>query len=33
MTDALAPIATKIATFVRLLSSDKDGEIIVAART
>jgi hypothetical protein len=31
MTDALAPIVTKLATFVRLLSSDKEGEIVAAA--
>jgi hypothetical protein len=31
MTDALAPIAAKLATCVRLLSSDKDGEIVAAA--
>jgi hypothetical protein len=31
MTDALAPIATKLATLVRLLSSDKEGEIVAAA--
>jgi hypothetical protein len=31
MTDVLAPIATKLAIFVRLLPSDKDGEIIAAA--
>jgi hypothetical protein len=31
MTDALAPIAAKLATFVRVLSSDKEGEIVAAA--
>ena len=31
MTDALAPIVTKLATFVHLLSSDKEGEIVAAA--
>jgi hypothetical protein len=31
MNDALAPIANKLASFVRLLSSDKDGEVIAAA--
>jgi hypothetical protein len=31
MTEALAPIAAKLATFVRLLSSDKEGEIVAAA--
>jgi hypothetical protein len=31
MSDALAPIATKLATFIRLLSSDKEGEIVAAA--
>jgi hypothetical protein len=31
MTDALAPIATKLARCVRLLSSDKGGEIVAAA--
>ena len=28
----LAPIAARLATFVRLLSSDKDGEVVAAAR-
>jgi hypothetical protein len=32
MADALTPIAAKLATFIRLLSSDKDGEVVVAAR-
>jgi len=32
MSDLLAPIATRLATFVRLLSSDKEGEIVAAAR-
>ena len=31
MTDALAPIAARLATFIRLLSSDKEGEIVAAA--
>ena len=31
MTDALAPIAARVATFIRLLSSDKEGEIVAAA--
>ena len=31
MTDALAPIVNKLATFIRLLSSDKEGEVIAAA--
>jgi hypothetical protein len=32
MADALTPIVAKLATFIRLLSSDKDGEVIAAAR-
>jgi hypothetical protein len=28
----LTPIASRLATFIRLLSSDKDGEIVAAAR-
>jgi hypothetical protein len=32
MADALTPIAAKLATFIRLLSSDKDGEVVAAAR-
>jgi hypothetical protein len=32
MTDILDPIARRLATFVRLLSSDKEGEIVAAAR-
>ena len=31
MSDALAPIAGKLAKFVRMLSSDKDGDVIAAA--
>ena len=31
MTDALAPLATKLANFIRLLSSDKEGELIATA--
>lgn len=32
MSDALAPIADKLKRFIRLLSSDSDGEVIAAAR-
>jgi hypothetical protein len=32
MADALTQIAAKLATFIRLLSSDKDGEVVAAAR-
>jgi hypothetical protein len=32
MNDALAPIAARVATFIRLLASDKDGEIIAAVQ-
>jgi hypothetical protein len=28
----LAPIASRLATFIRLLASDKDGEVVAAAR-
>jgi hypothetical protein len=28
----LAPISTKLANFIRLLASDKDGEVVAAAR-
>jgi hypothetical protein len=30
--DALAPIADKLKRFIRLLSSDSDGEVVAAAR-
>jgi hypothetical protein len=30
--DVLAPIANRLATLIRLLSSDKDGEVLAAAR-
>jgi hypothetical protein len=30
--DALAPIADKLKSFIRLLSSDSDGEVVAAAR-
>jgi hypothetical protein len=32
MADALAPIADKLKRFIRLLSSDSDGEVVAAAR-
>jgi len=32
MTDALAPIVSKLAACIRMLSSDKDGDVINAAR-
>ena len=32
MADALAPIADKVKRFIRLLSSDSDGEVVAAAR-
>jgi hypothetical protein len=32
MTDVLAPIANKLAAAVRMLSSDRDGDIVAAAR-
>jgi hypothetical protein len=32
MTDALTPIANKLAACIRMLSSDKDGDIVNAAR-
>lgn len=31
MSDALAPIAGKLAKFIRMLSSDQDGDVIAAA--
>jgi hypothetical protein len=32
MADALAPIADKLKPLIRLLSSDRDGELVAAAR-
>jgi hypothetical protein len=32
VSDALAPIADKLKRFIRLLSSDSDGEVVAAAR-
>ena len=32
MTDMLTPIANKLAACIRMLSSDKDGDVITAAR-
>ena len=32
MTDVLAPIVGKLAACIRMLSSDKDGDVITAAR-
>ena len=32
MADALAPIADRLQQFIRLLSSDRDGEVVSAAR-
>jgi hypothetical protein len=32
VSDALAPIANKLKRFIRLLSSDSDGEVVAAAR-
>jgi hypothetical protein len=32
MTDVLAPIVGKLAAYIRMLSSDKDGDVITAAR-
>jgi hypothetical protein len=32
MADTLTPIAAKLATIIRLLGSDKDGEVVAAAR-